>query len=122
MCCYGQIIARVKGGKIGRARKGSDLGLRSITIAKENAKLCRYFEGEVSASLAIIKCHRDEVLELPESAIVLASSEIYDVEMFAIEDHFLCIQGHPEYNKDILFEIVDRCINLKLVEVCSCSL
>ncbi|KAL1210528.1 Gamma-glutamyl peptidase 3 [Cardamine amara subsp. amara] len=115
--CFGhQIIARVKGGKIGMARKGADLRLRNITIAKDNAKLCPYFGDEVYESLAIIKCHRDEVLELPESAIVLASSEICEVEMFSIEDHFLCIQGHPEYNREIFCEIVDRCINLKLVE------
>lgn len=95
------------------------MGLRSITIAKDDVKLAGYFGGEVPASLAIIKCHRDEVLELPESATVLATSEVCEVEMFSIGDHFLCIQGHPEYNKEILFEIVERVVNLKLMEVCS---
>lgn len=122
LCCIRQIITRVKGGKIGRALKGADMGLRSITIAKDNEKLRSYFGGEVPASLAIIKCHQDEVLELPESATVLASSEVCEVEMFSIGDHLLCIQGHPEYNKEILFEIVDRVLNMKLMEVCSCSL
>jgi GMP synthase-like glutamine amidotransferase len=116
--CFGhQLITRVKGGKIGRARQGLDMGLRSITIAKDNEKLRGYFGGgDVPASLAIIKCHRDEVLELPESATLLASSEFCEVEMFSLGDHFLCIQGHPEYNKEILFEIVDRVVNLKLME------
>ncbi|XP_010438161.1 PREDICTED: gamma-glutamyl peptidase 3 [Camelina sativa] len=115
--CFGhQIITRVKGGKIGRARKGADMGLRRISIAKDNEKLRGHFGGEVPASLAIIKCHQDEVLELPESATVLASSEICEVEMFSIGDHLLCIQGHPEYNKEILFEIVDRVLNMKRME------
>jgi GMP synthase-like glutamine amidotransferase len=115
--CFGhQIITRVKGGKIGRARQGLDMGLRSITIAKDNEKLRGYFGGDVPASLAIIKCHRDEVLELPESATLLATSEVCQVEMFSLGDHFLCIQGHPEYNKEILFEIVDRVVSLKLME------
>ncbi|KAG2319436.1 hypothetical protein Bca4012_054320 [Brassica carinata] len=115
--CFGhQIITRVKGGKIGRARQGPDMGLRTITIAKDNEKLGLYFGNEVPASLAIVKCHQDEVLELPDSATVLASSEVCQVEMFSIGDHFLCIQGHPEYNKEILFEIVDRVLNMKLME------
>ncbi|KFK29630.1 hypothetical protein AALP_AA7G158900 [Arabis alpina] len=114
--CFGhQIITRVKGGKIGRARKGADMGLRNITIAKDNEKLASYLGDKVPASLAIIKCHQDEVLELPESATVLASSAVCEVEMFSIGDHFLCIQGHPEYNKEILFEILDRLLNMKLM-------
>lgn len=115
-----QIITRVKGGKIGRARRGPDMGLRTITISKDTEKLGLYFGDEVPASLAIVKCHQDEVLELPDSATVLASSEVCQVEMFSIGDHLLCIQGHPEYNKEILFEIVDRVLNMKLMEVCSC--
>lgn len=115
-----QIITRVKGGEIGRARQGPDMGLRTITISKDTEKLGLYFGDEVPASLAIVKCHQDEVLELPDSATVLASSEVCQVEMFSIGDHLLCIQGHPEYNKEILFEIVDRVLNMKLMEVCSC--
>ncbi|VVB08837.1 unnamed protein product [Arabis nemorensis] len=33
---------------------------------------------------------------------------MYEVEMYSIEDNLLCIQGHPEYNRDILFDIIDR--------------
>lgn len=96
------------------------MGLRTITIARDTEKLGLYFGDEVPASLAIVKCHQDEVLELPDSATVLASSEVCQVEMFSIGDHLLCIQGHPEYNKEILFEIVDRVLNMKLMEVCPC--
>lgn len=37
--------------------------------------------------------------------------------MYSIEDHLFCIQGHPEYNKEILFEIVDRVLALGYVKV-----
>lgn len=107
--CFGhQIICRIRGGKVGRARRGPDLGLRRITIVKDAVEPGSYFGDEIPTSLAIIKCHQDEVLELPESAKVIAHSDKYDVEMFSIEDHFFCIQGHPEYNREILFEIIDR--------------
>ncbi|KFK29626.1 hypothetical protein AALP_AA7G158300 [Arabis alpina] len=106
--CFGhQIIARVRGGTVGRARKGPDLRLGDITIVKDAVKPS-YFGDEIPSSMAIIKCHQDEVLVVPETATVLAYSENYEVEMFSIEDHFFCVQGHPEYNKEILFEIIDR--------------
>ncbi|CAN8284080.1 unnamed protein product [Cochlearia groenlandica] len=113
--CFGhQLLSRIKGGKIGRASNGVDMGLRTITMAKDTA--ANYFGDKVPKSLAIIKCHQDEVWELPESATLLAYSDKCNVEMFSVGNHFLCIQGHPEYNKEILFEIIDRVFNMKLME------
>ncbi|CAN7095918.1 unnamed protein product, partial [Brassica rapa subsp. narinosa] len=115
--CFGhQILNRIKGGKIGRARRGADMGLRTITIAKDSVKPGGYFGDKTPNSLAIIKCHQDEVWELPESATLLAYSDKYNVEMASYGDHLLSIQGHPEYNKEILFEIIDRVVSLKLME------
>ncbi|VYS53313.1 unnamed protein product [Arabidopsis thaliana] len=107
--CFGhQLIARAKGGKVARARKGPELCLGNITIVKEAVMPENYFGEEVPANLRIIKCHQDEVLELPENAKLLAYSSMYEVEMYSIKGNFLCIQGHPEYNRDILFDIIDR--------------
>ncbi|CAH8263285.1 unnamed protein product [Arabidopsis lyrata] len=115
--CFGhQILSRIKGGKIGRASIGLDMGLRSITMVKDAVKPGGYFGSQIPKSLAIIKCHQDEVFELPESATLLAYSDKYNVEMCSYGNHFLGIQGHPEYNKEILFEIIDRVVNLKLME------
>lgn len=97
------------------------MGLRSITIATDSVKPGGYFGDKTPSSLAIIKCHQDEVLVLPESATLLAYSDKYNVEMASFGDHFLSIQGHPEYNKEILFEIIDRVVSLKLMEVCVVS-
>lgn len=97
------------------------MGLRSITIAKDSVKPGGYFGDKTPNSLAIIKCHQDEVWELPESATLLAYSDKYNVEMASYGDHLLSIQGHPEYNKEILFEIIDRVVSLKLMEVCFAS-
>ncbi|XP_010447703.1 PREDICTED: gamma-glutamyl peptidase 1 isoform X2 [Camelina sativa] len=114
--CFGhQIIARVRGGTVGRARKGPELKLGDITIVKDAIKPGSYFGDEVPETIAIIKCHQDEVLVLPETAKVLAYSANYEVEMFSIEDHLFCIQGHPEYNKEILFHLVDRVLGQGLV-------
>lgn len=107
---------------MGRARKGPELKLADITIVKDAITPGSYFGNEIPDSLAIIKLHQDEVLVLPETAKVLAYSDKYEVEMFTIEDHFFCIQGHPEYNRDILFEIVDRVLRLGYITVSFISL
>ncbi|KAG7540888.1 Glutamine amidotransferase [Arabidopsis thaliana x Arabidopsis arenosa] len=113
--CFGhQIICRVRGGKVGRARRGPDIGLGNITIVQDLIKPGGYFDQ--TKSLSIIQCHRDEVLEPPESAIVIGFSDKCDVEIFSVEDHLLCFQGHPEYNKEILLEIIDRVHKIKFIE------
>ncbi|KAJ4868104.1 Class I glutamine amidotransferase-like superfamily protein [Raphanus sativus] len=115
--CFGhQIIARVRGGTVGRARKGPELKLTDITLVKDAIKPGSFFGNEIPDTIAILKLHQDEVLVLPESAKVLAYSENYEVEMFSIEDHLFCIQGHPEYNREILHEIVDRVLGLGFIK------
>lgn len=94
------------------------MGLRSITMVKDAVKPGDYFGSQIPKSLVIIKCHQDEVIELPESATLIAYSDKCNVEMCSYGNHFLGIQGHPEYNKEILFEIIDRVVNMKLMEVC----
>lgn len=37
--------------------------------------------------------------------------------MFRYGDHFMGIQGHPEYTKDILFNLIDRLLHRDLIEV-----
>lgn len=102
---------------MGRARRGPDIGLGNITIVQDMIEPGGYFGEEVPKSLSIIKCHRDEVLEPPESAKVIGFSSKYDVEIFSVEDHLLCFQGHPEYNKEILLEIIDRVKKINFIEV-----
>ncbi|KAJ4951846.1 hypothetical protein NE237_028678 [Protea cynaroides] len=108
--CFGhQVLCRALGGKVAKAPGGWDLGLRKITIV-DDLPLPSFFGGleEIPHSLTIIECHQDEVWEVPLGAEVIAFSEQTGVEMFVIGDHILGIQGHPEYTKDILSNIIDR--------------
>ncbi|PON70392.1 Glutamine amidotransferase [Parasponia andersonii] len=118
--CFGhQVLSRALGGKVGKACTGWDLGIRKVKIVKDLPLLVsRLFEDldEIPASLSIIECHQDEVWEVPLGANVIAHSEKTGVEVFAIEDHILGIQGHPEYTKDILDNIIDRLLNGQLIE------
>ncbi|GFQ06867.1 hypothetical protein PHJA_002830700 [Phtheirospermum japonicum] len=69
------------------------------------------------ASISIIECHRDEVCELPPKAEILAWSNKIRIEMFTYGDHVMGIQGHPEYNKDIVLHLIDRLFNRNIIKV-----
>lgn len=55
--------------------------------------------------------------EVPLGAEVIAFSDKTGVEMFTIGDHIMGVQGHPEYTKDILCNLIDRLLNNDAIEV-----
>ncbi|KAL3621010.1 hypothetical protein CASFOL_035922 [Castilleja foliolosa] len=111
--CFGhQILGRALGGKIGRARAGWDIGITKVQFFPSPI----FASMKMPDSLSVIECHRDEVLELPPEAEVLAWSNKTGVEMFKYGDHMMGIQGHPEYTKDILLHLIDRLFNRDLIQ------
>nr|XP_043623032.1 gamma-glutamyl peptidase 3-like [Erigeron canadensis] len=117
--CFGhQVLCRALGGKVGKSHSGWDLGLRKVRIVKDFSP-CSFFESLplMPPDLSIIECHQDEVWEVPTRAQVIAVSDKTGVEMFTIGDHILGIQGHPEYSKDILINIIDRLLTQDSIQV-----
>lgn len=115
-----KVLCRALGGRVGKAYTGWDIGIRKVRIWKDLLGECRYIEEEeegMPQSLSIIEIHQDEVYEIPEGARVIGSSEKTGVEVFGIGDHILGIQGHPEYTKDILLNLIDRLLNNHLIQV-----
>ncbi|KAL8129704.1 hypothetical protein V2J09_018859 [Rumex salicifolius] len=116
--CFGhQILCRALGGKVGKAYSGWDIGLREVKIRKDLLPTNAFVDGIIPSSLSIMKIHQDEVWEVPSEAEVIAHSEKTGVEMFTIEDHIMGIQGHPEYTKDILCNLIDRLLHSNTIEV-----
>ncbi|CBI36588.3 hypothetical protein VitviT2T_016953 [Vitis vinifera] len=116
--CFGhQVLCRALGGKVGKAYTGWDIGLRKVRIVKDLPP-CSFLEDmeEIPPFLSIIECHQDEVWEVPLGAEVIAFSDKTGVEMFTIGDHIMGIQGHPEYTKDILCNLIDRLLNNDAIE------
>ena len=58
-----------------------------------------------------------QVWELPPKAELIAWSEKTGVEMFKYGDHMMGIQGHPEYTKDILLNLIDCLVKLNFILV-----
>ncbi|GAB2218233.1 hypothetical protein Droror1_Dr00001452 [Drosera rotundifolia] len=118
--CFGhQVLCRALGGKVGKALSGWDIGLREITLVKEllPANILLEDADEIPHSLSLIECHQDEVWEVPTGAEVIAFSDKTGTEMFIISDHILGIQGHPEYTKDILYNLIDRLVTNNSIEL-----
>ncbi|OIT19761.1 PREDICTED: gamma-glutamyl peptidase 3-like [Nicotiana attenuata] len=116
--CFGhQVLCRALGGKVGKACNGWDIGLRKLSIVK-NFSTHSFLSDleEIPPTLSIIECHQDEVWEVPKGAEIVAVSEKTNVEMFTMGDHILGIQGHPEYTKDILFNLIDRLLSNGCIE------
>lgn len=57
--------------------------------------------------LRVLESHGDHVAELPRGAVLLATSASCGVEAFAIGDHVLAFQSHPEFR---LEECVLDCV------------
>lgn len=110
--CFGhQVLCRALGGKVAKSKSGWDIGVREVSFTRDFYSHA-FSDGldEIPRNLSIIKCHQDEVWELPMGAQVLAFSEKTGVEMFAYGENMVGIQGHPEYTKDILNNLIDRLI------------
>ncbi|XP_072952560.1 gamma-glutamyl peptidase 5-like isoform X1 [Typha angustifolia] len=115
--CFGhQILSRALGGKTGRATKGWDIGVTCIHPSHSTSRLLAALR--IPSHLPVIECHQDEVWEVPPLAEVMAWSEKTGVEMFRYGDHIMGIQGHPEYNKDILLHLIDRLLQRNLIQNC----
>ncbi|MQL79025.1 hypothetical protein Taro_011449 [Colocasia esculenta] len=110
-----KILARAMGGKTGRSAKGWDLGVTTINLSSKASELL-LSPLNAPPALRIIQCHRDEVKELPERAEIMARSEKTGVEMFRCGDHIMGMQGHPEYNRDILHHLLDRLLQRGLIQ------
>jgi len=55
-----------------------------------------------------MESHRDQVLELPPTAQLLASSAHTPIEMYRIGSNILCLQGHPEFYESYLLELINN--------------
>ncbi|KAK9666621.1 hypothetical protein RND81_14G198700 [Saponaria officinalis] len=114
--CFGhQILGRSLGGKTGRATSGWDIGLRTINLSPSSSKMLSNLK--IPSTLNIIECHQDEIWELPAKVEVMGGSNKTRIEMFKYEDHMMGIQGHPEYNKDILVHLIDRLLQKNLIQM-----
>ncbi len=93
--CFGhQIIALAKGGSVAESDKGWGIGIASNDILVQTD----WMDNE-QHELKLIVSHKEQISQLPQGAMVVAESDFCPYFMVQWDDHFLSVQGHPEWNK-----------------------
>ncbi len=91
--CFGhQIVADALGGKVVKSDKGWGVGLHRYRIDAPQDWM-----GETPESVGIYAFHQDQIVELPPSARVFASSEFCPYAGLAYGDSIISVQAHPEF-------------------------
>ncbi|GGK58717.1 type 1 glutamine amidotransferase [Amphritea balenae] len=95
--CFGhQIIAQALGGQVAKVEAGWGLGLHHYNVTPAGQMLL----GTDSLSLNVI--HQDQVVDLPETAEVLAESTFCPNAVLRYGNHILTVQAHPEFRTDYM--------------------
>lgn len=94
--CFGhQLIALVRQGRVEKSSKGWGVG-----IANNRVVATPDWMSEKNSELNIIISHQDQIVGLPDDALVVAESDFCPYFVVQWNDNFLSIQGHPEWNND----------------------
>ena len=94
--CFGhQALATALGGEVERSPRGWGVGVTTSKV-RERQPWMEPFQ----AQLDLVASHQDQVSRLPDGVRVLAGSDFCPHYLVQRGDHFLGIQGHPEFSRD----------------------
>lgn len=101
--CFGhQLLALLLGGKTERAAKGWGIGVNRYQLLEQPEWMSPDLQ-----DLDLLVFHQDQVVELPENATLVASSEFCPNAAYRIGDQVLCFQAHPEFVDDYELALLD---------------
>jgi len=101
--CFGhQMIAQALGGGVRRYERGWGIGVQEIAIAVPEPWMQPPLDG-----VRMLFTHQDQVEVLPPGARLLGSTGHCPNAMFAIDDHILAMQSHPEYSRRYLRALIE---------------
>lgn len=101
--CFGhQLLAHVLGGRTEKSEKGWGVGVHASRVINPQAWMQ---SGGLEFNLLV--SHQDQVAELPDQAVHIASNEFCQYSMFSIANHVLGMQGHPEFSAAYALELMN---------------
>ncbi|WP_311567349.1 glutamine amidotransferase-related protein [Photobacterium arenosum] len=96
--CFGhQLIAKALGGEVIQAPQGWGIGVATHALHALPAGVTE--NAAFPSDLSLLVSHQDQVVRLPDDTAVLAGSDFCPYYMLQVGEHFLGIQGHPEFSK-----------------------
>lgn len=101
VCLGSQLMARALGAKVYKGEKGNELGWHPISVNEQGMQspVAHLDKGQTN----MFHWHGD-TFDLPDGAVLLASSENYPHQIYKYQDHALGIQCHPEVTHKMLKE------------------
>lgn len=91
--CFGhQVLAEALGGCVERAENGWGVGLHTVRVEER-----RPWMNPESEALRLVMSHQDQVVQLPEHAVLLGSSDHCENYLVEFTTRTVGIQGHPEF-------------------------
>ncbi len=94
--CFGhQLMAMARNGTVEKSEKGWGIG-----IARNRVVSYPEWMGEQTTEINILVSHQDQIIDLPDDTLVIAESDFCPFFIVQWGDHFLSIQGHPEWSRE----------------------
>ncbi|KAF7554536.1 hypothetical protein G7Z17_g2831 [Cylindrodendrum hubeiense] len=99
--CFGhQIIGRAVGAPLGKSDKGWEVAVTDVALTAKGKEIFGLDK------LRIHQMHRDILFDFPADSIPLGSNDICAVQGMYRPGSYITIQGHPEFNAEIMSEIL----------------
>ena len=93
--CFGhQLLAKIMGGRVEPSDRGWGVGVSFNQIDVKKPWMDPY-----QSSLDLVVSHQDQIIQLPQGAEVLASSQFCPYYMLQYDHNLMSVQGHPEFSK-----------------------
>lgn len=105
--CFGhQMIAQALAGEVVRSEQGWGLGSSQATIDLKQVQRYPWLT-EPPATVSLLVSHQDQIIRPPEKSTIIAGSDFCPNSIMLVGEHFLGIQGHPEFTPEYLFDLVN---------------
>ncbi len=106
ICLGAQLLAQAGGGRVRRGTEGPEVG--ALLVAKRDRADDDPLFAPLPISPDVIQFHHDEISQLPDGAVLLASSPVYAHQAFRVGTCVYGVQFHIETTADIVDEWVEE--------------